>query len=194
MHFSSLSDYPENYDTIERRGIVATYLHPPRIRHCYRKTSDSMDELSLLCASALHMSKGELALLQFYSECQNGFRPAVKLIAEKTGMNRSQIFRCRTRLEEHGVVKVEDDVVLIDWNRVRLFSTLDPRMTHKKASIAPVSVVKAQQQADPEPDFFHFAPLSDVCSWFGSLNSEDFSRWKRNLRRNPDKLRLHQAF
>lgn len=162
---------------------MATYLRPPRIRHLSGNLSDDRETLSLLCACALHMSKGELRLLQFYAECQNGFRPSQQLVADKIGTDRRHIPRIRKQLEAHGVVLHREDVIFVDWSRIRLFSTLDPRMTRKIASVAPVSIEERPEQPDPDPDFFQFAPLQDVCSWFSSLNEIDFSRWKRKLRK-----------
>lgn len=109
---------------------------PPKIQHLHTRSTDCRESLVSLCSSALHLCKGEEALLRFYAAMSDGFRPAVKFVMRKTGLSRCYVFKLRNQLIEHGLIAVTDDAVYIDWNRVRLFSTLDPELTRGKCFYA----------------------------------------------------------
>lgn len=170
-----------------------TYLRPPRLSHRNSNVNDDKIELCFDCASRLRMSKGERSLLLYYAACSSGFRPSVQLIADRTDLNRSQVFRCRKKLEEHGVVKVLEDRVIIDWNRIRLFASLDPAMTGRHVTIAPVSLAKSLAPVKPSDHFFTLAPLEEVCDWFSKIGSTEYSKWRRNYRASKEKPQHYQA-
>lgn len=115
---------------------------PPQISHRFISVLDNRSSLCSLCGQALHMSKGELALLLYYAACSDGFRPAVATVCKETGLSRAQVFNARIMLEKHGVIKCTENNLIIDWNRIRLFSTLDPLLTNKHCTISPVETKK----------------------------------------------------
>ena len=172
---------------------MATLKKPPRLLHHNRRLSDDMILLICKTAMALHLSKGEQSLLEFYSTCSSGFRPSQQLAAEMTGLSRNHIPKIRAKLEKNGLIKVVNDAVYVDWSRLRLFSTLDPSMTSRKGVVAPVSLEPKTEPTAPADDFFLFAPLPDVCKYFSRMTAQDFSKWKRNHRDLKEKLIQSQA-
>ena len=117
-------------------------IRPPKVTHIHVLPSDRREELCLLCGSSLHMSKGEVRLLCYYAHQSSGFEPALQHIANKIGVSRFHVQRARAMLQRHGVIAVDDVRVYIDWERIRLFSTLDPDMTNKHCTVAPVNPKK----------------------------------------------------
>lgn len=117
-------------------------MHPPRIYHMHSLASDDRKELCLLCSKALHMGKGEAALLSYYAACSDGFSPAVATVCAKTGSSRRQVYDMRTKLCEHGVAAMKDGMLYLDWYRIRTFASLNPFMTSKHCAIAPVNTKK----------------------------------------------------
>lgn len=172
---------------------MATLKKPPRLLHHNRRLSDDMIFLICKTAMALHLSKGEQSLLEFYSTCSSGFRPSQQYVADTTGLSRRHVAKVRQKLELNGLIKVTDDAVYVDWSRLRLFSTLDPSMTSKKGVVAPVSLEPKTEATAPADDFFLFAPLPDVCKYFSRMTARDFSKWKRNHREHPEKFRQSSA-
>lgn len=161
------------------------YIDPPKVTHLHCRAADERQALCQLCGAALHMSKGEIKLLRYYAEQQNGFKPALQHIANTLEMNRSQIFRNRRLLEQHGVILVQDDRVYIDWQRIRLFSTLDPALTSKRCYAAPVKPEKCNYKVYtfPRKLFFFTAPPEQVCAWFAAIDEETYGRFCKQVQR-----------
>ena len=91
------------------------------------------------CAKAMHLAKGSHKVLAFYARCGNSFRPAVQKIMDETGLSKSQILRDREELVRKGIIAVTSDKIIVDWNRIRSFAMLDPKMTRKNMTCMPVS-------------------------------------------------------
>lgn len=117
-------------------------MHPPRIYHMHSLASDDRKELCLLCSKALHMGKGEAALLSYYAACSDGFSPAVATVCKETGLKRSQVYNVRESLCKHGVAMLKNNSLCLDWYRIRTFASLNPSMTSKHCTIAPVNAKK----------------------------------------------------
>lgn len=146
---------------------------PLKIEHLSSKATDSRESLVSLCASALHMSKGEERLLQFYARQQNGFTPAAKKIMDETGLSKPRVYADRNQLVTHGVAKIMDDVLYIDWERIRLFSTLDPRMTSKHCRIAPVVAKKRDHKVTLGDEFRHrlaTCSIAELCELLSTMD------------------------
>lgn len=113
-------------------------MRPLKIVHINVRSMDDREELCALCGSSLHMSKGEVKLLKYYAAQSSGFTPSVKRINEKTGLSRTQVYAVRNMLEKHGTVLVDQHCVYIDWERIRIFASLDPKLTGRHFNVAPV--------------------------------------------------------
>lgn len=151
---------------------------PPMVLHLNIKESDDKEELVALCGKAMHLSKGAINLLLFYSSQTSGFRPSLNSIANEIKRDRRNVERARTQLVNNGICKLQKDKLFIDWNRVRLFSTLDPKLTSKKACIAPVAL-RSGIVATLEDSYKHFSffdiHMEDLMNLLNLLSDEEWS-------------------
>jgi len=154
------------------------YIYPPKVTHINSRAADNRGELCSLCGSSLHMSKGEVKLLRYYAEQANGFKPALQHIANTLGITRRHVERARKMLELHGVIRVDDERVYIDWERIRLFSTLDPACTSKHCFIAPVKLQKCPHKVYiPDKSLLlklRTCSQEDACKTFSGMTEEQF--------------------
>ena len=161
------------------------YIYPPKVTHINSRATDKRGELCSLCSSSLHMSKGESALLRYYAAQSNGFKPALQYIANVLKINRSQVFRARAMLEKHGVIRVDENRVYIDWERIRLFSTLDPALTGKHCYVAPVKMKKCNYKVYYIPKSFllklRTCSTEDACRIFESMPHETYKAIQRKF-------------
>ena len=117
-------------------------MTPPAIHHINSIASDDRRSLASLCSQALHMGKGETAMLAYYATRSEGFRPAAQTVCKETGLSRMQVFRMRDKLCEHGVALINSGSLILDWKRIRTFASLDAAMTSKRCVCAPVRAKK----------------------------------------------------
>jgi hypothetical protein len=162
---------------------MITLLTPPRVVHRGGKLSDNRAALCKQCGAALHMSKGESALLQYYATCQNGYTPSLQSIANVLKIDRRTVQRCRTMLVEHGCIELTKQFVFIDWFRIRTFATLDPSMTCKHAIIAPAS--PRNRTADK---YLGAVPLDEAVATFAYMKDEEYEKWRTWLRQFNQRL------
>lgn len=158
---------------------------PLKIEHLSSKATDSRESLVSLCASALHMSKGEERLLQFYARQQDGFTPAAKRIMDETGLSKPRVYADRNQLAAHGVAKIMNDMLYIDWERIRLFSTLDPRMTSKHCYVAPVVTKKRDHKVTLGDEFRHrlaTCTIAELCELLSAMDSKTYQAAVRYLK------------
>ena len=103
---------------------------PPEIIHTGRwpRACERPDLLNDCCA-ALHMNESEAKLLSFYAEQKNGFAPARALIESRTGIRANKVSAVRASLVKLGVIAYGNNTITVDWERIRLFATLDPEQT-----------------------------------------------------------------
>lgn len=116
------------------------YKPPKAIKHRGVAPQDSRKEMVADCANAMHLAKGSRKVLAFYARCGNSFRPAVQTIMSETGLSKSQILRDRDELVRKGIIAVTSDKIIVDWNRIKCFAMLDPKMTRKNVTCLPVPV------------------------------------------------------
>lgn len=166
---------------------MATYIQPLVIKHINTKSTDDRNFLIDECKKTLHMSKSEYLLIKYYSEQTNGFRPSATHIANQLSISRRTVFYSRDMLEKHGIIGIEDGHLYIDWNRIRLFSTLDPTMTDNNPTIAPV-IPKEKFKVDY--NFLIYGPEQDVISWFASITEEQFQYTKNYIKRRRQKEKI----
>lgn len=153
---------------------MPTWLLPPRIIHRYGRIADDRPALCRLCGAALKMSKGELALLQFYASCQSGYTPSLQSIANKLRISRKGVQKCRNMLIKHGCIHLDCGNLYVDWHRIRLFSTLDPAMTNKHAVVAPAIL-------RPLPSLTRFleaVTFEDALLSFSRMSDKEYDRWR----------------
>ena len=132
-----------------------------------------------MCGSSLHMSKGEIKLLCYYAARSNGFKPSAKLISKETGLSRARVFAGRQMLEEHGVISVDNERVYIDWQRIRIFASLDPKMTSKHCRIAPIAKKRDYTIYYPPKSFMiklNSCSTEDACKMLSALTEDEYRR------------------
>lgn len=152
-------------------------IRPLRLRHIHVLRQDSRESLVSSCSLALHMSKGETRLLQYYAKQQDGFAPAAKRIIDETGLSRARVFAARGMLEQHGVIKLDEQHIYIDWERVRLFSTLNPEMTSKHCTVAPVRLKKRDYKVYISKELrnrLSFLPVPELCDLLAAMTEEEY--------------------
>ena len=166
---------------------------PPRVVHVGYQRNDNLRAIAADTAVALHMGKGEKALLMYYAAQSSGFRPALQAIANATGQNRSQIWRNRAALERDGLVLLRDGQLIIDWNHAKIFASLDPEMTSKHCVIAPaLSPVpwKDQRVSALEMKYGDFETLIPKLA---NLSEEEYATLKNRFKRNKNNEREEKA-
>lgn len=152
-------------------------IRPLRLRHLHTLRQDSRKSLVSSCSLALHMSKGEEKLLQYYAQQQDGFRPSLRRIADLISVTPRQVERLRLMLVQHGIAKLDSECVYIDWERIRLFSTLDPAMTSKHCSVAPVRIEKCPHKVYVSRELrlrLRSLPVPELCDLFAAMNEEEY--------------------
>lgn len=166
---------------------MATYIQPLSIKHINTKSTDDRKTLIDECKKTLHMSKSEHLLLEYYSEQSNGFRPSATHIANQLSISRRTVFYSRDMLEKHGIIGIEDDYLYIDWERIRLFSTLDPSLTGNNPTVKPVI---SKEKFIVDYDFLKYGPEQDVINWFASITEEQFQYTKNYIKRRKAKEKI----
>lgn len=127
---------------------------PPKIKHIGRRPSASeADEIINACAKAMHLHDPAKRLLAFYTSQAENFRPALKLIERNTGIAANKVSSYRKELCEKGIIAYTGDRIVVDHERVRLFSTLDPDLTRaKRASSIYIAPVNPDPTSDSEEE------------------------------------------
>lgn len=161
---------------------------PPRIKHIYARKEDDRDALCIQCGASLHLSSSELTLLRYYAKQKSGFSPAVATVTTETGLSRRTVFRVRSQLMDRGVIGVDSGRLLIDWQRIRTFASLDPSLTNKNITASPVMLPR-ERACGPEPDelCFIFAPLESVCAYFASMTEHECQLWRTAYRKRSSR-------
>lgn len=107
-------------------------LIPPKIHHAGRrpKLADIPDLITTAC-QAIHAPARCERLLQFYGYRSEGFTPARRFIEKTTGINSNKISEIRRELVGLGLIAydAQKHEILVDWERIRLYATLDPDLT-----------------------------------------------------------------
>lgn len=163
-------------------------MTPPRIRHVGYERDDNLVAIATDAAAAIHMGKGERALLLFYAAQSSGFRPALKTIVSATGQSRSQVCRNRAELDAHGLISVSGDCLSIHWDRAKLYASLDPRLTSKRCFFAPAGPKQPRRISLFD---LRYQPLEALLPRLAALSDDDFAALCRRLKRSKEHD-LHQ--
>ena len=107
--------------------LVHCILHHGRI-----PTREEADFFLPRAIQALHLSAAAGRLLCLYAGIRNRFRPSARWIACQIGVQRRDVFRLRQQLVDTGCVSVCGCVIQLDWNQLRVFSTMDAAMTARQ--------------------------------------------------------------
>ena len=160
---------------------------PCRIIHVNRPCHNNMDETVKSACSALSLKPGESALLLFYCAQSSGFRPSISLITKRTDLGKRAILRNRQLLVEDGLIAVWKNCVFIDWERIRLFASLDRSMVPKQRSRRTIAPVIIRRNGRRFTDRFllqcHSMPIDSLCGVLSSMTDEDFDEWKSGMSR-----------
>lgn len=140
---------------------------------------DDRRRLVAKCAKALHMSGNEAALLSFYALQSSGFRPSVQSACKNIGASKSTVLNCRKRLVDHGVAAILNDQLILDWSRIRLFASLDPKMTGRNPKIAPV-----QTSAIPMNIADMLAmPAKDLVLLLAAMTDKEYKLFQKEIKK-----------
>lgn len=168
-------------------------LRPPCILHINAKEDDDRMELIKLCSASLHFSKGERKLMEYYSSCSSGFRPSRQLTGEAINVSAQQVHKIRMSLCNKGIMRIENNRMYIDWERIRLFSTLDPRMTNKHCVVAPVRVEHDNRIVRFAKDCLSGQALAlsteELCDIFESFSEDEYERFNNYIHNHAVKMR-----
>lgn len=117
-----------------------------------------------------------MALWLLYEDTQEGFRPALKYVEDRTGIRSNKISEIRKELIIHGLIALTDEQLIIDWDRVRIFASLDkPLPKHGKHNYAPVRTDERDWSKIPLRKTHEYAslrfrqPMRQLSEW-----EEDF--------------------
>lgn len=160
------------------------------IHHTNFRKSDNFATLADRCAFALHMGHGEHKLLRFYASCASGFRPAAEHVAKETKMSMPNVYVVRNAMIKHGIAYMKNGALFIDWDRVRLFASLDPGKTSKDDFIAPcnpTTVARMTEISALDPERILSRPIRDVIMDFAFMSEAEYQSTRRAIKR---KLRI----
>ena len=101
------------------------YRHPPAIHHIGRRDENHAQTVRQ-AAKVIRLPDRATKLLTFYADCPDGFRPALKTVHDKTGMDRKDIYKARKELVDVGFILYTPEEIRIDWQRVAAMAMLPP--------------------------------------------------------------------
>ena len=91
-----------------------------------------------------------MALWLLYEDTQEGFRPSLKYVEDRTGIKSNKISEIRKELVDHGIIALTSEQIIIDWERVQIFASLEkPLPKHGKHTYAPVKIDHADWSRVP---------------------------------------------
>lgn len=165
-------------------------IAPPSVKHIRYSRGDDLPSIASECANAIHLSKGESALLRYYACQSSGFRPSLQHIADQTGLSRSQVARCRNGLVSKGLCLAvlgnqETRSVIIDWSRAKLYATLDPKKTRHGvfASVAPAKKATANPVSLYD---MRYAGLDKLIDKLSKITDEQYAALVKKIRAKKD--------
>ncbi len=93
----------------------------------------------------LRLSGQAKRLMTFYADQADGFTPSLEWIHQNTGLNGKDISKIRQQLVDNCFIHYEANrAIELDWDRIRLYATLDKEMLptkRGKAFIAPIGSI-----------------------------------------------------
>lgn len=161
---------------------------PNKIVHVKFTKGDDFATLTNKAAKATHMGRGEASLLMYYAACSSGYRPAAKHVAESIGVDEGYVYVLRKALESKGVISVMSDAVIVNWDRIKILASLDPKLTSKESWIKPQTPAVIDRIGKTmllHPTFYELytEPLSRIIDMFGCMSNAEYATWRRIFRK-----------
>lgn len=124
-------------------------------------------------ANNMWLTLNESKLLLFYCSCSNRFTPARTLIARELELSVRQIVNLRNSLASKNMIGLYKEFIILDWNRLRLYSTI-PKSLTKGAWTAPIIVRDSHRK---ELDLFQFKllPVEKQVQLVASMTDKSYS-------------------
>lgn len=172
-------------------------MKSPKIIHHQngRKTDDRVFLLTQV-AKTMHLTRTEAAILRELASEGEGFSPSAAFLSQKTNCSRREVFVARAKLVEFGLLGETDRIIIVDWERLRLFSTLDPTLTSRSCTVAPVTLKKKISQSqriaaypedyDSFEGFLKRSPFDDVVQFFGKLSADECQTVRKFIQDRKD--------
>lgn len=112
-----------------------SYKSPPMV--CHKGRPKSFQAMAADACKNVRLSKRGTALFMFYASCSRGFRPALSIINNQTGIDPPHISHVRSELVAKGMIGYGDEFgncVYIDWYRIRALAMLEAPLQYEKSS------------------------------------------------------------
>lgn len=109
------------------------YKKPPVIVHWHKPEGGYMEMARDACKN-VRLSKRATNLFLYYASCKSGFRPSEKVICDNAGLD-GNIRYLRIELVSRGLIGYGanfENMLVIDWNRVRSFAMLEQPLQYVK--------------------------------------------------------------
>lgn len=163
-------------------------LLPPSIKHIRYNKTDNLPQIANDAAAAIKMGPGERKLLAYYASQSTGFRPAAETVMKNTGLSKSQVFRNRQKLIDHGLALMikKGDInsqFVIDWSRAKIYASLDRKLVSKSSRFAPMTPPGTKQTAAHSISIYalRYGNLDDVINQLGAMSEVDYRFLVRKL-------------
>lgn len=168
--------------------MPALYRNACSIKHVNYTRDDKFPEIVANVSKVCHMGKGEAALLLFYATCSDGFTPAAKFIAEKIGVKPNYVHALRNALEAKGIVFVQDKKVVLDWKRIKILASLNPKYTTKDGWVKPISIIGIDRlgqfmAAHVSVMDLYTKPLDELIDKLGQMPEYIYRAWRAQTNR-----------
>ena len=148
-----------------------------------RPQQQATEDLVSDVSRSIHLKANQSALLLFYCQRTQGFRPSETMIADAVGCSGRWVRRLRQQLADRGVIGFDPYAVYIDWDRLRQYAMLDPVMTLGRATALPIPTRTIRTR-----DALHYLTCSvnEAVAILGSLSAEGAMRLIRDAQRVPE--------
>ena len=119
---------------------MPTYKRPKMIIHVEQTSSDVENAEDIITKMAVNMSMtdNETALLLAYAQFKDGFRPAMGLLHEKTGIPKPTLKSARNNLQKRNIIMMHRDHLYLRWGDYKAICMADPYMMKEGLKGKPV--------------------------------------------------------
>ena len=162
---------------------------PLQVLHVNYNKSDNFPELVSKTVKVCHMDRGEAALFMFYASCSSGFEPSLALIAEKCGVKKNYVSTLRDMLVSKGILSIVGSQVLMNWDRIKIMSSLNPNMTSKNGWVKPIPPVGLERLGKfmerwPTVLDMYTLPLDELIERLGRMPQYVYRAWRAQVNRD----------
>jgi len=162
---------------------------PLSVLHMNFDKKDGFAELVAKAVKVCHMDRGEAALLLFYASCSSGFSPSAQLIAEKCGVKKNYVACLRQKLIDKGIITIVNDNVVLDWRRIKVISSLNPKLTDKNGWVKPIPPVGLDRLSKfmerwPSALDLYTLPMDTLIERLGSMPQWVYNGWRAQVNRD----------